>query len=123
MKLYISNAGIKAGSTIGGIGIQFVVKIGIKEITKNCFSWGVPIIGHIISGSIFGAINISSLNHKIDIIIKEIDESLIIKEEEEVVEKQFIKTFDSLENNYLKEFSKMGNNYDVDLTDLDSNEQ
>ena len=119
----ISNTGIKAGSIVGGVGIQFGVKIGIKNISKNFISWGVPIIGHIISGSIFGAINISSLNDKIEIIINEIEESLIGKEQEEVVEKQFIKTFDSLENNYLKEFSKKGNNYDVDLIDLDSNEQ
>ena len=73
------------------------------------------------SGTIFGSINLSSLNDKIDIIIKEIDESLTGKEE--VIEKEFINTFDSLEKNYFREFSKDGNNYDVDLSGLDSIEK
>ena len=95
----------------------------MKEIRKNFFTWGVPIIGHIVSGTIFGFINLSSLNDKIDIITKEIDESLTRKEEKKIIEKEFIKTFDSLENNYFKEFSKDGNNYDVDLSGLDSKEK
>ena len=95
----------------------------MKEISKKFLTWGVPIIGHIVSGTIFGSINLSSLNEKIDIIINEIDESLTRKEEEEIIEKEFIETFDSLENNYLKEFSKDGNNYDVDLSGLDSEEK
>ena len=123
----ISNTTLKAGTIAGGIGIQYGVKeairIGMKEISKKFLTWGVPIIGHIVSGTIFGSINLSSLNEKIDIIIKEIDESLTRKEEEEIIEKEFIETFDSLENNYLKEFSKDGNNYDVDLSGLDSEEK
>ena len=123
----ISNTTLKAGTIAGGIGIQFgvkeAIKFGLKEFSKKYFAWGIPIIGHIVSGTIFGSINVSSLNDKIDIIIKEIDESLTGKEKEEIVEKEFINTFDSLENNYLKEFSKDGNNYDVDLSGLDSNEK
>ena len=121
----ISNTTLKAGGIAGGVGIHYgvkeVVKIGAKEISKKFFTWGVPIIGHIVSGTIFGSINLSSLNDKIDIIIKEIDESLTGKEE--VIEKEFINTFDSLEKNYLREFSKDGNNYDVDLSGLDSKEK
>ena len=94
----------------------------MKQISKNFLTWGVPIIGHFVSGSIFGIINLVSLNKKIEIIIKEIDESLTKKEKEEIVKKEFIKTFESLENNYLKEFSKDGNNYDIDLSHLDNNE-
>jgi len=123
----ISNTTLKAGTIAGGIGIQYgvkeAIKIGMKEISKKFFTWGVPIIGHIVSGTIFGSINLSSLNEKIDIIIKEIDESITGKEKEEIVEKEFIKTFDSLENNYLEEFSRDGNNYDVDLSGLDDNEK
>ena len=116
----ISNTALKLGS----IGVvKLAVKETMKEISKNLLTWGVPIIGHIVSGSIFGAINLSSLNEKIDIIIKEIDESLTGKEKEKIVEKEFIKTFKSLENNYLKEFSKDGNNYDIDLSHLDNNKE
>ena len=123
----VSNTTLKVGTIAGGIGIQYgvkeVVKIGMKEISKKFLAWGVPIIGHIVSGTIFGSINLSSLNDKIDIIIKEIDESLTRKDEEKIIEKEFIKAFDSLENNYLKEFSKDGNNYDVDLSALNSKEK
>ena len=120
----ISNTALKTGSIAGGIGIQVgikaFVKVGLKEISKTFFTWGVPIIGHIISGSIFGTINKYSLEKKIDIIIKEIDESITRKEKEEIIEKEFIEAFESLENNYLKEFSEDGNNYDIDLSGLNS---
>ena len=120
----ISNTALKLGTTIGGgVVVKLGVKETMKEISKKLLTWGVPIIGHIVSGSIFGAINLSSLNEKIDIIIKEIDESLTGKEKEKIVEKEFIKTFESLENNYLKEFSKDGNNYDIDLSHLDNNKE
>ena len=119
----ISNTALKLGTIGGGVVVKLGVKETMKEISKQLLTWGVPIIGHIVSGSIFGAINLSSLNEKIDIIIKEIDESLTGKEKEKIVEKEFIKTFESLENNYLKEFSKDGNNYDIDLSHLDNNKE
>ena len=93
-----------------------MVKIGGKEISKKCISWGIPIIGEILCGTFFGAINLKSLKDKINKIVKEIDESLTGNENiEKAIAENFINYFDSLENEYYKEFSKEGNNYDVDF--------
>ena len=78
----ITNDVLKTLSTISGIGIKQIVKYIGKEINVLAFGFGIPIVGHAIFGSIFGAVNISSLENKINIIINEIDGSLSVKEKE-----------------------------------------
>ena len=135
----IVNTALKSGSTIGGVGIHVgvkgvekviakdggkeviknVIKIGGKELSKNFFSYGVPIIGEIVCGSIFGAINYSSIKKKIKKVIKEIDESLTGNENiEDIIAGKFINYYNSLKEEYCTEFSKEGNDYDVDFDNL-----
>ena len=136
----IVNSTLKSGSTLGGIGIHIgikgveevivkdggkeviknVIKIGGKELSKKLFTFGIPIIGEIVCGSIFGAINYSSIKKKIKKIIKEIDESLTGNENiESLIAEKLIENFNSLKNDYFKEFSKNGNDYDIDFNSLE----
>lgn len=103
----ILNDTLKLGSIGAGIGVNYgvkgAIKISLKEISKEFFNYGIPILGHIICGAIFGGINWKSLNKKIDIIIEEIDSSLKTEEKEEIIKNELIKTFNLLSDNYLKQ--------------------
>ena len=137
----IANSTLKSSSTIGGIGIhvgvrgigKFItkdggkeviknaIKIGGKQLSKNFISLGIPIIGEILCGSIFGAINLKSLKNKINKIVKEIDESLTGNENiQKSISEKYINYFNELKNKYYNEFSKEGN-YDVDFDGLEEN--
>ena len=113
----IMNDIFKCASYISSLGTKQIIQFLGKEINQKGLSIGIPVVGHFISGSIFGAINIKSLENKINNIIKEIDESLTGKEDvEKIIAEKLINYFNILKNNYLKEFSKDGNNYDVEIS-------
>ena len=108
----ILNDVLKSSSSVSGI-----LKLFFKEIK---ISYAIPIVGYIVSSTVFGELNVKSLKNKINIIIDEIDGSLSSKEKEEKIAEQLVNNFNILKNDYLKEFSKDGNNYDVEISGLDN---
>jgi len=111
----ILNDVLKSSSSVSGI-----LKLFFKEIK---ISYAIPIVGYIVSSTVFGELNVKSLKNKINIIIDEIDGSLSSKEKEEKIAEQLVNNFNILKNDYLKEFSKDGNNYDVEISGLKEKEK
>ena len=118
----LANSALKSGSAVIGVHIGIkgfeevivkdggkeiiknVVKIGGKELSKDLACFGIPVIGEIVCGTIFGAINYVSLKMKIKKIIKEIDESLTGNEN---IESLIAEKLIANKMNILKNFPKM----------------